>query len=119
MAVTLRRPVAVVLALRAHDLGPLDRHQLVDDTEPDHGGSSRPLGLGVVAPNAPNRNGPGRQDRRSKFYEIPDNLDNHPTRANGVMLSRMGERSLSRDPIVDGFLACAQLAASAAAGYRR
>jgi len=28
----------------------------------------------VSAPNAPNRSGRGREDRRSKFYEISDNL---------------------------------------------
>ena len=35
----------------------------------------------VSAPNAPNRSGRGGRDRRSKFYEPPDNLchlDNHP-----------------------------------------
>ena len=39
-----------------------------------HGGSSCPRGLGLVAPNAPNRSGRGGRDRRSKFYELSDNL---------------------------------------------
>jgi hypothetical protein len=39
-----------------------------------HRGSSCPLGLGLVAPNAPNRSGRGGRDRRSKFYEISGNL---------------------------------------------
>jgi predicted ester cyclase len=29
----------------------------------------------VSAPNAPNRSGRGREDRRSKFYEVSDNLE--------------------------------------------
>src|SRR4051794_38881254 len=35
VAVTLRRPIRVVLALRTDDLVDLEFHQLVNDTEPD------------------------------------------------------------------------------------
>jgi site-specific DNA recombinase len=39
-----------------------------------HGGSSCPLGLGLATPNAPTRSGRGGRNRRSKFYELSDNL---------------------------------------------
>jgi hypothetical protein len=35
VAVTVSDAIAVVLALRAHDLVDLERHQLVDNAEPD------------------------------------------------------------------------------------
>src|SRR4051812_33701606 len=117
MAVTLRGPVSIVLALRAHDPGYLELHQLVNDAKPDadaereqalprcpdelaelpgsavgadspttpqgrndlgrgyllHGGSSCPRGLGWRLSRS-QRERTRREDRRSKFYEISDNL---------------------------------------------
>ena len=117
MAVTLRDPVGVVLALRADDLVDLELHQLVHDAEPDTdaqreqpslaaptsspsaswicGGSGlsdaskavTTFGAGTFLMAVPpvladlvgalsrsQRERTRREDRRSKFYEISDNL---------------------------------------------
>jgi len=48
------------------------------------GGNGNPVGLGLVAPNAPTRSGRGGRDRRSKFYELPDNLEHRITEDSSV-----------------------------------
>ena len=117
VTVTLRRPVGVVLALRADDLDHLELDQLVHDAEPNtdaereqtlprcpdelaerlldlrrqrtlgrlqgpddlrrgyllHGGCSRPRGLGWRLSRS-QRERTRREDRRSKFYDVTDNL---------------------------------------------
>jgi hypothetical protein len=54
----------------------------------------------VSAPNAPNRSGRGREDRRLKFYELPDNLFTNV--ATGTALRAVTLTGVTKDRITAG-----------------
>src|SRR5450755_2485373 len=62
----------------------------------------------VSAPNAPTRSGRGGRDRRSKFYELSDNLQGAPIRGDAIILRPGARRMLLGDCERLGNAACAR-----------